>query len=295
MHPIEQQLYSFLNDCCEGKAEVPEHLYTEFSKRCEDAVRKHLSEKPGKDFTLRMSNIGRPLRQLMLEKKYGRGTPSPEFLLRMLAGTLDEAFMLFLFKAAGINVTKHDHKVTLPVTIDNNTVVNVDGTFDVETDGRNLWDFKTASPYSYDNKFTNYEVLAKRDDFGYMGQGFGYAKAYQQENKDARFKGWIVRNKATGDFKVIEIPDYKHTTLSTHYVGELLAKVEHITLDKPIPKCEGEVEETYYKKLTGNRVLLDVCKYCPHKEVCHPGIKYCQSLVGKSEAKWKWYTKIGQK
>lgn len=283
MHPIEQKIYSFLEACATRDAKVDEKLVKEFGKTCEEALKKHLLEPEEKGFRLRMSNIGRPLRQLMLEKKYGRKVPSPNFLLKMLAGSLDEAFMVFLLKASGVNVEEEQKAVSLPVL-----GTKLEGTFDVKIDGK-IYDIKTASPFSYENKFSGYESVTKGDTFGYTAQGFGYAQA------DASpFGGWIVRNKATQEFKVVDIPAYAHDELKSEYVQNIKVTVNHILKDKPMPACEGVVEETFYNKGTGNLILGKACTYCSHKELCHPGIQYRQSLVGKGKS-YKYYTKIDEK
>lgn len=284
MHPIEQRIYGFLEKCCLKQVKPDDKLLKEFGKRCEDALRKHLYEEREQEFRLRMSNIGKPLRQLMLEKKYGQGTPAPDFMLKMLHGSLDEAFVIFLLKSSGINVTAESKKVSLPVKTDNG-MVEIQGELDVQIDGR-TWDIKTASPYSFDNKFTSFEALAEKDDFGYMGQGFGYGKA-----DGSGFAGWIVRNKATQELKVVEIPLDLHDTLQEKYHQETTYKVNAILNDAEMPPCEGEVEETYYKTSSGNFHLNKTCEYCPHKQKCHPGLKLLPAQVGKS-GKYKWYTKL---
>lgn len=282
MHHVEALLQAFLEDSALGNAKVSEELFEEFGKRCADGLRKHLLPEQGKGFTLRMSNIGKSLRQLMLEKKYGREVPSPDFILKMLDGTLKEALLFFLMKAAGVGITDQDKQVSLNIA-----GITIDGTLDLilEVDNK-VYDIKSASKYSYDNKFNSWESLALKDDFGYMGQGFGYAKALNK-----KFGGWIVINKATSEFKVIEIPSDMHDVLMEKALGEIENKIEHIKQNKPMPPCTGAVPETFYKEATGNTVLGDGCTYCNHKEKCHPGIKYLPSRVGKSD-NYKWYIEV---
>lgn len=282
MSVIVLEMYAWLDEVLKGNVTVPDEVFDRFADRCRDGLKKHILDDRGA-FTLRMSNIGRDLRQLMLEKQYGRGTPTPDFLLKMLDGTLQEALLLFIIEAAGIAVTDTDKKVKLEIA---GTIL--EGTYDIKFKlGNKVWDFKTASAYSYEHKFNTWKSLADKDDFGYMGQGFGYAKA-----DNAKFGGWIVKNKNTGDIKAVEIPDHVHDELSKKHLEIIADKILYINNPaNPIPACKGAVEETFYKKPTGNVVLGDSCRFCSHKELCHPGIQYLPSQVGKGSG-YKWYVKV---
>lgn len=282
MHPIEQQIFEYIEQIGLGNVELDEVLVEEFGERAKDALRKNFSEFKERQFRLRMSNIGKPLRQLMLEKKYGRGKASPDFILKMLYGSLYEALTILLLKASKVNLQEHDKQVSLSVA-----GIAIDGMLDVKIDGK-IYDIKTASPYSYEHKFDSWESLASSDDFGYIDQGFGYGAADKSP-----FGGWIVINKSTGQLKVIAIPEDVEEELTKTRLALIAAKVKHITTNQPIPACTEAIDETYYKKPTGNVVLGPNCRYCSYKEKCHPGIKYCQSPTSKSERPaYKWYVKV---
>lgn len=273
MHKIEQQVYEYIEQVGLGKVELTDSIIEEFGERCKDALKKHVSELREREFTLRMSNIGRPLRNLMLDKEHGYKPVSADFILKMLYGSLYEALTIVLLKGAGVGVSSLDGQVSLEIA---NTVVN--GMYDVVIDDK-VYDIKTASPYSFDKKFVSWETLAFSDDFGYLGQGFGYAKA-----AELKFGGWIVINKVTGQLKVVEIPDDIHDGLMEKHLKEVAYKINHINKNFPMPACTGTVEETYYKKPTGNVVLGGSCRFCSHKEKCHPTIQYMPSKAGKSES-----------
>lgn len=282
MHQIEQQIYEFIEQVGLGKAELSDALIEEFGARCKSALKDRISELREPEFKLRMSNIGRPLRTLMLEKKYGRTAPTPDFLLKMLYGSLYEALTIALIKASNVNLTAQDKKVVLNIAGE-----AINGTLDVKI-GNKVYDVKTASPYSFDNKFVSWETVVNSDDFGYVGQGFAYAIA-----DGCKFGGWIVINKATGQIKVIEIPDEVYNELAKKVITELDAKITHINKNMPMPECDGVIEETYYKKPTGNKILNGNCKFCEYKKECHPGIKYLPSKASKSNnPKYTWYTEI---
>lgn len=130
MNNIEQQIYEFIEKVAVGNAVLPEELIEEFGERCKQAVRDKISEAQEKKFTLRMSNIGRPLRQLMLDKLYGYKPVSSDFILKMLYGSFYEALTLMLLKASSIPVIEHDKKVSMKVA-----TTEIQGTFDVKIRG----------------------------------------------------------------------------------------------------------------------------------------------------------------
>ena len=70
-------------------------------------------------------------------------------------------------------------------------------TFSVFLDGA-VDDIKSASDWSYRNKFESYDSLASGDGFGYIAQLAGYAKAYGKKAGGS----WVV-NKANGAFKYV--------------------------------------------------------------------------------------------
>lgn len=262
MHEIEQKLYLFLEQACEGKAAFSEDLVQEFGERCKDILRKGFKEELQEDrkFFLRMSNIGRPLRQLMLQKLHGSTyKPNPQAKIKFTIGHMLEAFFLVLLKQSGVNVIDHDKRVELQ-TGDSKLY----GTYDVKIDGK-IYDIKTASPYAYENKFSSIEALRSGDSFGYFAQGFGYSLA-----DDSPFGGWIAINKSTGDFTVLDIPKYDHDRLREEYHAQILSTVTYVNGDNPAPKCCGVVDEYFGKNKTGNKILNSDCTFCDFKYIaCH--------------------------
>lgn len=280
MSSIEQKIDLFLEKVCIGQAAFSEDIIQEFGERCKKALRESFVEKQeSRRFYLRMSNIGRPLRQLMLQKQLGKHTISKDFKLRATMGYLYEAFMIALLKESGVNIQDHDKQVSLDVL---GTTIN--GTYDVKIDDK-VYDIKTASPYSYDYKFKDLASLMDGDGFGYLAQGFGYAAADKSP-----FGGWIVLNKATGAFKVLEIPEADHDTLFKKYLQEIKATVFHVTNDLPIPACTGIVDEYFRTKPTGNKVLSSDCTYCDYKQHCHEDLQCLPEVFSKAlTRKIKYY------
>jgi hypothetical protein len=282
MHPIEQKINLFLEAACDGKASFSEDLIQEFGERCKAILRESFveREKTERKFYLRMSNIGRPLRQLMLDKVNGSTfTPNKEFKLKATVGHIYEAFMFALLKMSGVNVNDTDKQVTLDLGY-----TKIPGTYDVKIDGK-IYDVKTASPYAYEFKFNSLESLRNGDAFGYFAQGFGYSLADKSP-----FGGWLVINKATGEFRVLPIPDEQHNELSAAYNKEIHEKAKHVLTTDIIPPCVGVEEETFFKKKTGNKVLNRDCEWCNHKQTCHPNLTMLPDVNSKAKvAKMRYY------
>ena len=79
----------------------------------------------------------------------------------------------------------------------------MNGTLDIIIDDK-VWDIKSASPYAFDHKFGEmggYKKIKSDDAFGYITQGYLYSESVGKE-----FGGWIVINKASGEWTVCEAP-----------------------------------------------------------------------------------------
>ena len=120
-----------------------------------------------------MSNVGRPTCQLWFEKNEPESClPLPTtFVMNMMLGDIVEAVFKGLLKEAGVKY-EDDAKVTLGLDDD----ASVSGTYDIAIDGA-VDDIKSASNWSYTNKFESFDTLRQGDAFGYVAQLAGYAKA----------------------------------------------------------------------------------------------------------------------
>jgi hypothetical protein len=287
MHFIEQSIQAFLEDIDNKSADQFEDLINEFGENCKKALRECLLAKRSEEpFRLRMSNLGKPLRQLMLEKLHGRGPMDAQMKLKMTYGYIWESFMLFLLKAAGLELEEQKN-VSLDIPLGDEKV-SVKGTWDIKINGM-LYDIKSASSWSFDYKFTNFENMEKDDPFGYCGQAFGYSIA-----EKVPFGGWIVCDKSDGRIKVVPIPQDNYRDLAKKYYADFKTKVAALFTDNvPMPPCDGEVDETFRKVKTGNKVLNDSCKFCSHKYLCHPELKYKEAVKSEAQNKpWKYYTQL---
>ncbi len=291
MHKIEQAIQVFLENI--ETAEVPEALIEEFGERCKDAIRKCLLAKRREEpFKLRMSNIGKPLRQLLLEKLYGRPEMNAQMRLKMTYGHIWESFLVFLLKASGLPI-ETNKKVELNIDVDGKNVT-INGELDFKLEDE-IYDTKSASPWSFDNKFTSFASMEMDDPFGYCGQAFSYSIADR-----SRFAGWLVIDKSDGRIKVVEVPQNDYAALARKYLDDFKHKIRQVfnvardkeDIDADYP-CTGIVKETFNKHETGNEYLTKSCEFCDCRYKCHPGLIYAEIPASKAKKKtWRYYTKL---
>ena len=269
-HPAELKLHQFMSDAVEGKTTFSEETAKRIGAEVADAViRQFGSGKSRGDFRLRMSNIGRPTCQLWFEKnKPETALPKPTtFVMNMMLGDIVEAVFKGLLTESGVDFDDTD-KVTLKVGDSNDTMVS--GSYDLIL-GDAVDDIKSASDWSYRNKFDSYDTLKKSDPFGYVGQLAGYAKA-----SDKRAGGWWVVNKANGSFKYVPAAINMKEELT-----KLKETVEKVNENK-FERCFEAVPETYRGKPSGNMVLNDNCKFCDYRFECWPNMQELPSKVSQA-------------
>lgn len=291
MHKIEQAIQVFLENIEDRTPEELDSLIEEFGDNCKKAIRECLLAKRSEEpFSIRMSNIGKPLRQLLLEKLYGRSIMDAQMRLKMTYGYMWESFLVFLLKASGLNLTTNK-KVSADIEYDEGKRLKVNGSYDIKID-EEIWDVKSASSWSFDNKFVSLATMEADDPFGYVGQGAGYGIADK-----SRFAGWIVIDKSDGRIKLVETPKGKeYFDWLVRQAQALKDKIKWImTKPNELPPCEGVVEETFRGKPSGNTILTKSCEFCAYRYKCHPELKYQESKVGEAKNKaWKYYVKINK-
>ena len=269
-HPAELKLHQFMSDAIDGKTTFSEETAKKIGEEVAEAViRQFGSGKSRKEFRLRMSNIGRPTCQLWFEKnKPESALPKPStFVMNMMIGDIVEAIFKGLLKEAKVDFDDTD-QVTLDVGDSNGT--RVSGSYDLIMGGA-VDDIKSASDWSYRNKFESYAALKKSDPFGYVGQLAGYAKA-----SDKRAGGWWVVNKANGDFKYVPAAIDMREELT-----KLKETVEKVNENK-FERCFEAVPETYRGKPSGNMVLNDNCRFCDYRFECWPNMQELPSKVSQA-------------
>ena len=272
MHPAELAVYTYLQKAMAGKATMTDEVADLVASDVKAALNKQFNSGPRGEFRLRMSNIGKPKCQLWFEKNDPEDkTPlPPHFLMNMILGDIVEAVFKGLLRASG-----QDFKDNENVTLKLPNGQEIKGEYDMEMDGK-IDDVKSASPWSYKNKFADFETLSKGDSFGYVSQLVGYATA---AGKDVG--GWWVVNKGNGEFKYVDASEVDKDAV----LENIQSVVDYIENDEPFERCFEPVPETYRRVQSGNLVLASGCKFCDFKHKCHPTLQTLPSRVSKAAVK----------
>ena len=268
-HRAEIALHQYMEDAVKGKTEMSEETIEQVSSDIAESLHRQFgSGKKRGDFKLRMSNVGRPTCQLWYEKnKPEIALPMPTtFIMNMMLGDIVEAVFKGLLREAGVRYEEPEH-VTLELD-----GASVNGTYDIVIDGA-VDDVKSASHWSYTNKFESYDKLASGDGFGYVGQLAGYAKA---SGKDVG--GWWVVNKANGQFKYVPASGLDLDT----EIAKIQATADAVKENK-FEKCFQPVPETFRGKETGNKVLNDGCRFCSFRMDCWDNLTERPAVMSKAK------------
>ena len=277
-----------------GRGEIDssrlEHLIEQFGEDCKAAMRKQFSSRG--DYRVRMSGVGRPLCQQQLEKQGNKQDVAYNDIVRFATGDLLEAFAILVMRGAGLDVVAEQKKCSLELggqTVNGplDIIMNVDGEEEV-------WDIKTASPWSFDKKFSGRggdEVIKEDDTFGDVMQGHLY-----RESEGKRFGGWIVINKSTGEWDFVEAPREQSEDRKA-YLEDANKRVEAIVNDAPFKVPFQSVPETVtidrQKVETGNRLMPKTCTFCSFKTKCWKNAELSPKITSKARFKpHVWYTKL---
>ena len=268
-HPAELALHGLLEKVVKGQASFSQNTAEQIADDIKEAILKQFNAGGKRDFKLRMSNVGRPYCQLWFDKnKSDEAQPKPTtFVINMLLGDIVEAVFKGLLTEAGVQY-KNSEQVELDIGSERDSI---SGTYDIAIDG-SVDDIKSASDWSYKNKFESYTSLKSGDAFGYVGQLAGYAKASWLKPG-----GWWVVNKSNGQFKYVK---------ADIDIDEELIKIKEVS-DKlkrnKFERCYEAIDETFRGKLTGNKMLGKECTFCNYKHSCWPTLKVLPAV--KSQAK----------
>jgi len=253
-HPAELALHQYMENAVKGKSAMSDDTIEQVADDVADAIKRQFgSGKTRGDFRLRMSNVGRPTCQLWYEKnKPEVALPFPTtFVMNMMIGDIVEAVFKGLLKEAGVK-----YNDTEKVTLDLGTT-RINGSYDIVINDA-VDDIKSASDWSYRNKFESYDTLAAGDGFGYIGQLAGYAKA-----SGKRVGGWWVVNKANGQFKYVPASGLDIDE-EINKIKDTVTTVE----ENKFERCFEPVPEKFRGKETGNQILNDGCRFCAYRFDC---------------------------
>lgn len=244
---VVEDIYQSIAPLGRGEAiEVSDKVIDKFGDSVKEALRDWLTPRGSRKPSLRMSNIGRPARQLWYDFNTERDLPPlpPPLLIKFLFGHLAEPLVLFFVELAGHTVTDIQKEVVI------NGVV---GHMDCKIDGE-VVDIKTASGFAF-KKFKD-GTLVDDDPFGYIVQLTGYEQAEGTSNG-----GFLTLNKEAGDLTLLQPGELDKPNISVK-IKELQKTIK----DKnPPPFCYDPVPEG----ISGNFKLARQCNYCSHKFECH--------------------------
>jgi hypothetical protein len=248
LNTIVPDIYGLLENLSNGEPlPITEEALDETLASMKEAILHWATPRPrDTDFTVRMSNVGKPSRQMWFEKRdpNGRGSVDGATQIKFLYGHVLEELVLMLVRMAGHNVTDEQKEVTV------NGIV---GHMDCKINGQ-VVDVKSASKFAF-SKFRN-GTLAADDPFGYLGQIAGYEKA---EGTDEG--GFLVINKESGELCMYVPDDLDKPNIDTK-INTLL---NDLKLDTPPDLCYTPIPDG--KK--GNMQLPKGCTWCKYKHECH--------------------------
>ena len=269
-HPAELALHQYMENAASGKSTMSVETIRQVGLDVMGALGRQFGggNKRG-EFGLRMSNVGRPTCQLWFEKNEPeKALPLPTtFVMNMMIGDIVEAVFKGLLKEAGVPY-EDDAKVTLDLDDD----TSVSGTYDIVIDGA-VDDIKSASNWSYTNKFESFDTLRQGDAFGYVAQLAGYAKA-----SGKRAGGWWVVNKANGEFKYVPATgiDIDQEVVHIKQTADTLE-------ENRFERCFDAVPEKFRGKETGNMVLTTECGFCRYRFACWPGLEERPAVASQAK------------
>lgn len=285
MHVIELTIKKFLQDIKNKPYKIPEKLLFKFAEETRDALKKQFEREPSK-FTLRMSNIGKPLCQLQMEKQATKeGLVSGGIdQIKAILGDLVEDLTLFLLHASGIKVTAE----LLPVNL-NIADTTIKGTLDVIlniNDEDKVYDIKSCSEFAFKKyQRQSFEEFVTFDNFGYCDQLFGYATA-----ANVKPGGFIFVNKSSGELYVLIVPE-EHEKFKQQSLKNIINRIEHV--NDEFKRSFTDFAEIFKKKPTGNRILGTACVFCDYKHSCWKDIQILPQIPSNSKtAKLMYYTYV---
>ena len=263
---LVEDIYHKLEPLCEGKPlDLTDKEIDEFGEALKKVIKQWAHpEERNANFSLRMSNIGKPARQLWFDKREKIDSkPTPATMIKFLYGHILEELVLVLARLSGHVVTDEQKSVQ---------VEGITGHMDCKIDGE-VVDVKTASSFAF-GKF-KYGSLPEDDSFGYLPQLAGY-EAAEGTNKG----GFLAINKENGELAMFVPEDLDKPNISS----KIQSLKEAVESDVMPPRCWSEVPEG----TKGNLKIHKNCQYCAYKHKCFSdanngeglrGFKYSKGVV----------------
>ena len=236
----------------EDKDIIPiDSVLEEFQNEILHGVTRQVFEKRVSRPTLRLSSLGKCIKQQAFNVlDYPKKPLNARAKMTFLFGDVVEAIVVALAKSSGVNLHSEQKEVDF---------YGVKGHIDGIIDDDTLFECKSMSPFGYDRFIRN----------GIDNQG-GYISQCQAYMHGLGLKQacLVVVNKATGHIAEQIIKP------NQSYIDNLISNIDtisslregNITLDQ-LPRIDT-IEETYYKKKTGNLKLDWRCSYCDYIDYC---------------------------
>ena len=269
---LVEDIYDKLSVLSDGESlNIDDKTIDAFGESMKEVLSQWANPRPRDSGTLRMSNIGKPMRQLWYDMRSESKTTErikPSVFIKFLYGHLLEEVLLMLIKIAGHEVTDEQKEVS---------VSGIKGHMDCVIDGE-VVDIKTASGFAF-KKFYN-KTLAEDDMFGYLPQLAGY-EAAMGTNKG----GFLAMNKESGELAL-----YRPDSFDKPDIKKKIKTVKKlIKIDTPPELCYNPIPDG----AAGNMQIARGCTWCRHKFECHSDANEGKGLrVFKYSNKYSYLTRV---
>jgi len=236
-----------------------EEVINTFGENVKEILLKNITNHREDNRKLRMSNIGKPDRQLWYHYNNTEGEKlRPSTLIKFLYGHLTEELILALVKLSGHTVTDEQKQVE---------VGGIRGSMDCKIDGV-LTDVKSASTYGF-KKFKDGSLIDD-DAFGYIDQIKGYAHA-----EGERQFGWLAFDKSLGHLTYLkyDMDDEKSRHWSKLNLTNIEDRIDHIKFVVEQKEPPARCYDLEPDGKSGNMKLPVGCAYCQYKHTCYPELR----------------------
>ena len=246
INTLVEDIYSLFDLSAIDMSEEDVDKYVEeFGEMVKLHTKKFLYAEESVDKNLRLSQIGRPDRQLWydINSNKERANLAPNTRIKFLYGYILEEFLLMCASIAGHNVKDQQKEVSVGGVVGHQDCI-IDGV---------LVDVKSASTSSF-KKFKNNNLL-EDDPFGYIAQISAYAQA--NGLKDAAF---LAIDKSTGEIVLTPVHSMEFINAETR-----INHLKRMVVSDVIPdRCYDPIPDGK----SGNSKLPVGCVFCSHKREC---------------------------
>jgi hypothetical protein len=289
------KIQDYMQRATRGEVTISPSATQDFADECKKSVDTQLNRK--REYRIRMSGLGRPLCQQLLDRSGLVEEMDYNALFRFLFGDLVESVAVLIMEQAGVEIVEKQKAVSLNIAGQ-----TINGTLDLilrdEMGVEKVWDVKSASEWAFKFKYTGYggyDKIKEDDPFGYIMQGHLYGEA-----TGLPFGGWIVINKSSGEVAMVEAPDWQDEDRKI-YMADAEQRVKRlIDPDPDFVKPFKSEFETYKVKSevirTGNKTLPKICSMCGYRSHCWSKSQLFDKITSKAKNPPQvWYDVLKKK